>query len=263
MKTLLLTENDIDTAAAEGKPFMVVSGAQQYYVTGTINETLLGSVNIGDQVTVNSWMNGMTYTGEIVSISDYPAENNNNYSDSNPNSSNYEFTAVILDPDDTIQNGAGADITMNVTDTSGSDAYYLENMYIREDDSGSYVMKAGKDNRLVKSYVTLGKSIWGGGYIEIKAGITQEEFIAFPYGPDVKEGVRVILQDTKEPPYPDGTEAEGSPEPGAGADSSSDVGGGTEPAGDDALIPEGGVITGKTEEGVTFETEDGGGIILD
>ena len=30
-----------------------------------------------------------------------------------------------------------------------------------------------------------------------------------------------------------------------------------------AALPEGGVITGRTEDGVTFETENGGGIILD
>lgn len=30
-----------------------------------------------------------------------------------------------------------------------------------------------------------------------------------------------------------------------------------------AALPDGGVITGRTEDGVTFETENGGGIILD
>lgn len=262
---------DIDSATAEGKPFLVVSGAQQYYVNGTLNETLLGSVNVGDEISVNSWMNGMTYTAQILSISDYPAEGSNYYysSDSNPNTSNYEFTAVLLDADDTVQNGTYVDISMKVNDTSGSDAYYLDKMYIREDDSGYYVMKAGKDNRLMKSYITVGKSIWGGQSLEIKSGIGQDEFIAFPYGPDVKEGVRVILEETKEPPYPDGSGDS------SGVDSSSgelpyesfpeDGGEVSEPVESDPAqdIPEGGVITGRTEEGITFETEDGGGIILD
>lgn len=271
------TLTDIDTANAEGKPFLVVSGAQQYYVHSTLNETLLGSVNVGDEVSVSSWMNGMTYTAQIVSISDYPAENDSYYSSSaNPNSSSYEFTAVILDADDTIQSGTYVDVTMNLTDTSGSDAYYLDKMYIREDDSGYYVMKAGKDNRLVKSYITVGKSIWGGQSLEIKSGVTQDEFIAFPYGPDVKEGVRVVLQDTKEPPYPDGSEDSG--EESGGLDGSSGI---TDPALDEPAdtpeddapagdtdapamaIPEGGVITGENEDGITFRTEDGGGIILD
>ncbi len=243
---------DIDTANAEGKPFLVVSGAQQYYVNGLLNESLLGSVNVGDQVTVNSWMNGMTYTAQIVSISDYPAEGNNYYSsESNPNTSNYEFTAVMLDADDSVQNGTYVDITMDVNDTSGSDAYYLDKMYIREDDSGYYVMKAGKDNRLMKSYITVGKSIWGGQSLEIKSGIGQDEFIAFPYGPDVKEGVRVVLEETKEPPYPDGSE-----------DSSSDGGIPYESFPEDggpATLPDGGEDVIGGEDDASVPDDDNGG----
>lgn len=267
---------DIDTALAESRPFLVVSGAQQYYVNGTISETLLGSIATGDEVTVNSWMNGMTYTAQIVSISDYPTENGYFYG-GNPNSSNYEFTAVVLDPDDTIQTGTYVDITMNLTDTSPSDAFYLDKMYIREDDYGYYVMKAGKDNRLIQEHITVGKSIWGGQALEIKTGLTMEDFVAFPYGPDVKEGVRVVLKDTGEPPWPEedaGSESSGLPEGSEslpegedpalsedGGDASSD---GDLPADDGAAaLPEGGVITGRTEDGITFETENGGGIILD
>lgn len=260
---------DIDTANAEGKPFLVVSGAQQYYVHGVLSETLLGSVNVGDMVTVNSWMNGMTYNAQIVSISDYPAEGNNYYSSaSNPNSSSYEFAAVLEDADDSVQSGTYVDITMNLTDTSGSDAYYLEMMYIREDDSGYYVMKAGQDNRLHKSYITVGKSIWGGQYLEIKAGVTQDEFIAFPYGPDVKEGVRVLVQDTKEPPYPDGSEdnedstsSEDFPESGTdGADGPTvDVpGGGAITGGGEAIMPYGDEPAGEDSADTESSNEEGG-----
>ncbi len=275
---------DIETATSEGRPFLVVSGAQQYYVNGTLSESLLGSVNIGDQVTVNSWSNGMSYSAQIVSISDYPVDNNGYWSsDMNPNNSFYEFTAVLLDADDTIQNGNYVDIMLSVNDASGMDALYLEKMYIREDDSGSYVMKAGKDNRLMKSYVTVGRSLGNGYALEIKSGATLEDFITFPYGPDVKEGVRCVLQETGEPPFPEGSGdfpesgTDGADGPvvsvpgggmidGGGDEFTPEEGGDvSEPVESDPAqaIPEGGVITGRTEEGVTFETEDGGGIILD
>ena len=283
---------DIDTALSESRPFLVVSGAQQYYVNGVLSENLLGSVAVGDEVTVNSWMNGMTYTAQIVSISDYPTENGYYYGSGNPNSSNYEFTAVLLDADDSVQNGSYVDITLNINDTAPSDAFYLSKMYIREDDYGYYVMKAGKDNRLLQEHITVGKSIWGGEALEIKAGLTMEDFVAFPYGPDVKEGVRVVVQDTGEPPWPeegadasslpeDGLENSGLPEDGiepalpdgeepveGGEDASSedgslDDGGTVDGDGDAAALPEGGVITGRTEDGITFKTENGGGIILD
>lgn len=278
---------DIDTATSEGRPFLVVSGAQQYYVSGTISESLLGSVNIGDQVTVNSWSNGMTYSAQIVSISDYPTEGNSWSSDTNPNNSFYEFTAVLMDADDTIQSGSWVEITLSVNDTSSMDALYLERMYIREDDSGYYVMKAGKNNRLMKSYVTVGKSL-GSYALEIKSGATGEDFIAFPYGQDVKEGVRCVLQESGEPPFPEGSgedesssgleslpdtsgglaDGDGTMDDGTGAaDDTVDGDGATDDTGDSgdtgAALPDGGVITGRTEDGVTFETENGGGIILD
>lgn len=258
------TLTDIETATAEGRPFLVVAGAQQYYVHGTINETMLGSVNVGDMVTVNSWTNGMTYTAQIVSISDYPTEDGGYSYSANPNSSSYEFAAVLEDADDSIQSGSYVDITMNLTDTSGSDAFYLDMMYIREDDSGYYVMKAGEDNRLHKSYITGGKSIWSGQYLEIKAGVTQEDFVAFPYGPDVKEGVRVLVQDTEEPPYPDGSEdSEDSDETGEGEENGDSSGlpeSGSDGAdGPTVTMPGGGVITGGGDT-VILKAEGGASV---
>ena len=124
--------------------------------------------------------------------------------------------------------------------------------------------------------------------LEIKSGATGEDFIAFPYGQDVKEGVRCVLQESGEPPFPEGS---GEDESSSGLESLPDMsggladGGGTmddgtgaaddtvdgDGAADDtgdsgdtgAALPDGSVITGRTEDGVTFETENGGGIILD
>ena len=204
---------DIDTAVMEGKPFMVVSGAQQYYISGALNENLLGSVNVGDTVSAMCWMNNMTYQAQIVSISDYPLDDNNYYyygSNVNPNSSNYEFVAVIDTPDDTLQTGYGVEITLELNANASIDAFYLSRPYFREDSSGYYVMLAGKDNRLKKQYVQLGKPApWGGNDLEIISGLTQEDFLAFPYG-DAKEGVRCLLQDTGEPPWPEGAADEES-----------------------------------------------------
>lgn len=227
---------DIDTALMEGRPFMVVSGAQQYYISASINENLLGSINVGDTVTAMCWMNGMTYDAQIVSISDYPLDGNSGYyyysSTVNPNSSNYEFTAVITTPDDTLQSGYGVDITMELSANASIDAFYLERPYFREDSSGYYVMMAGKDNRLKKQYVQLGSPApWGDSALEIISGITQEDFLAFPYG-DAKEGVRCVLQDTGEPPWPEDSEDEDSSLP-SGLDD------GLEPGLDDNLMEPG------------------------
>ncbi len=237
---------DLDTALAENKPLLVVSGEQQYYVSGTISEAWLGSVNVGDTITVNSWMTGQTYSAQIVSISDYPAEQEGGYfgGESNPNSSSYEFTGVIQNPDDslTANDYNYVDITMDVQDTTSAEGLYLQRPYLREDDSGYYVMKAGKNNRLVKQYVLVGKAIWGGQNMEIKSGLTYDDFVAFPYGPDVREGVRVVLEGTEgEKPWPDGLEED-------------PVSSGL--LEDGAMLPEDG-LTPAPDDGMVVTPEDG------
>ena len=261
---------DIESALAESKPFLVVTGAQQYYVSGSLSETLLGSVNIGDEVSITAYgMNGMSsYTAQIVSISDYPDENSYYYGSGNPNSSNYQFSSVILDPDEEIQTGSYVEIGMNVAgkiDEDG-DTLYLYSPYLREDDGGYYVLKADQNNRLMKQYIQVGKTIWGGEYYEIKSGLTLDDFVAFPYGTDAKEGVRVLVENTEEPPFPEeGSEGADSSglESTAGEDSS--LSDGESLSGDEGIagLPEGGVITDQDENGTYYETEDGGGVILD
>ena len=223
------TLTDLDTAAASNQPFLVVTGAEQYYVTGVLSEGLLGSVQPGDTVTVNSWENGMTYTAQVVSISDYPLEDGANYyyGTGNPNSSSYEFVAVLGAENDTstLRNGMYVDLTLSVQEGVEADGgLYLDKAYLREDEGGSYVMKVSRENRLEKAYVSTGKTIYSGSYVEIRSGLTTEDYIAFPYGTDVKDGVRAVLQGTEELPYPEDEPGYGvaSGEDSAAADDSTD-----------------------------------------
>ncbi len=223
------TLTDLDTAAASNQPFLVVTGAEQYYVTGVLSEGLLGSVQPGDTVTVNSWENGMTYSAQVVSISDYPLEDGANYyyGTGNPNSSSYEFVAVLGAENDTstLRNGMYVDLTLSVQEGVEADGgLYLDKAYLREDEGGSYVMKVSRENRLEKTYVSTGKTIYSGSYVEIRSGLTTEDYIAFPYGTDVKDGVRAVLQGTEELPYPEDEPGYGvaSGEDSAAADDSTD-----------------------------------------
>ena len=223
------TLTDLDTAAASNQPFLVVTGAEQYYVTGVLSEGLLGSVQPGDTVTVNSWENGMTYSAQVVSISDYPLEDGANYyyGTGNPNSSSYEFVAVLGAENDTstLRNGMYVDLTLSVQEGVEADGgLYLDKAYLREDEGGSYVMKVSRENRLEKAYVSTGKTIYSGSYVEIRSGLTTEDYIAFPYGTDVKDGVRAVLQGTEELPYPEDEPGYGvaSGEDSAAADDSTD-----------------------------------------
>lgn len=90
-----------DQAREEQLPAVLVSGGGGYYVIGAMSETELQTLHVGDTVTVMSWQTYSQTEAEIVSISEYPVEENGNYyhwSQGNSNASLYPFT-VYLDED--------------------------------------------------------------------------------------------------------------------------------------------------------------------
>lgn len=188
VKTLI----DLETALETNSPFMVVSGGDGFYVTATLSESLLESIHVGDIVMANSWESGQMYMAEIVSISDFPNDRNDNYDGStNPNSSSYSFTARIEQAGG-LQNGMWLDITMEAgaDGEAESGTFYLFKAYIRSDDGGKYVLKVGEDGRIHKTYIQTGKTIYS-EYTEIKSNnLTEEDYIAFPYGKNAVDGAK-------------------------------------------------------------------------
>jgi hypothetical protein len=71
---------------------------------------------------------------------------------------------------------------------------YLENPFIRTENGRSYVWVRGADGTLEQRYVTTGKSLWG-SYTEILEGISEEDFVAFPYGKNLKSGAETLESD--------------------------------------------------------------------
>ncbi len=183
------TVRDPDEAYNNGEAVVELSGGGGYYVTGTLSEMELGSVKVGDTVSVSSWMTGAYCEGTIVSIDDYPTSNGNNWGDGNSNVSYYPFKVFVtedanLEPNDYVE----IEYQKNSGEQSG-DTLYLESMFIREDSGKSYVMVRGADGRLEKRWVQTGRNLWG-SYTEIRGGLTVNDYVAFPYGRDVVEGAR-------------------------------------------------------------------------
>ena len=176
-----------------GTPFMIVSGGDAFYVTGSISELMLGQLKVGDALVANSWSQEgqKTYSAIITEISEYPQSSGNNYGGGNMNVSYYPFTAVIEESEG-LTNGQYLDMTMTVGgNTDGTtNALYLSKSYIREENGKNYVFIAGENDRLEKRYLETGKILYG-EQVEIKEGLTIDDRIAFPYGKNVKEGVKV------------------------------------------------------------------------
>ena len=185
------TVRDTTEAYNNSEPVVEVSGGGGYYVTGSLGELDLGTVKIGDTVQISSWMTGASCEGKIVEISDFPTDNGSNWGgDSNSNVSYYPFK-VFVSEDVNLQAGDYVDMSYQKTvDTSGS-SLYLQTMFIRTENGKSYVLARGEDGKLEQRWVQTGRDLWG-SYTQIRGGLTVDDYVAFPYGRDVKPGAATV-----------------------------------------------------------------------
>lgn len=193
---IVKTVGDPNNLPKDGTPFLSVAGSEGLYVTGNVSEMLLSTIQNGQVVTATSWESGNTFQATITEISKYPLDGNNFSGAGNPNASYYPFTAYIKDSTG-LTNGEGVQISMTTVDSgvNPGDAICIDKPYVRTDNGRPYVLKAGKDNRLVKQYITIGKKVMG-QIILVTDGLSMDDRIAFPYGKTAQEGVKVKDSDS-------------------------------------------------------------------
>ena len=180
-----------DEAYNNSEAVIELSGGGGYYVTGTLSEMELGSVKVGDTVSISSWMTGAACEGTIVSIDDYPTTSGNSWGDGNRNVSYYPFKAFV-EEDASLQANDYVDIQYQKAGTQEQgNSLYLQSWFIRTDNGKSYVMARNEDGRLEQRWVQTGRDLWG-SYTQIRGGLTTDDYVAFPYGRDVVEGARTV-----------------------------------------------------------------------
>ena len=184
----LLTEEE---ALMNNQPFLKVSGGGGFYIQGYVSELTKDDLKPGQEVTVNDWNTGMVHTGTIQSVGDYPSANGSWSGMGNPNSSYYPFTVYV---DESADLQEGRYVSVMYSSAEAQSGVYLENFMIRTEQGKSYVLALGDDGKLEKRYVATGKSLWG-NYTEILDGVTAEDYLAFPYGKQVKEGVPAVASE--------------------------------------------------------------------
>lgn len=173
------------------QPLIKLSGGGGFFVEGSVSELEKEKLLIGQEVTINDWNTGNTYTGEVREVGDFPTSDDGWNGMGNPNASYYPFR-VFIDGEADLQAGSYVSIMYS---TSGAEhGVYLENPFIRTENGENYVLVMGSDGRIEKRIVTVGKSLWG-SYQEILAGITEADLIAFPYGKNVKVGAPAVESD--------------------------------------------------------------------
>ena len=177
----LLSEEE---AKQNGEPIMKVSGGGGFYIHCTVSELEKDNITVGQEVSIQDWNTGMTHTGTIQSIGDFPDSNGYWNGMGNPNASYYPFV-VFVGEEANLQEGR----YVNVTYSTGTNEHgvYLQNPFLRTEQGKSYVYVMGEDGRLEQRFVQTGKALWG-SYMEILSGLTAEDLVAFPYGKNIKPG---------------------------------------------------------------------------
>ena len=181
----LLTEEE---ARENQQPLLKVSGGGGFYIEGSVSELEKEKLQVGQEVTINDWNSGGTYSGEVVSIGDFPTGNDNWNGMGNPTVSYYPFKAFVGEEAD-LQ--AGSYVSMSYSTASAEQGIYLEKPFVRTEKDGSYIFVRGAGGRLEKRQVKVGKVLWG-SYYEILSPLGEEDFLAFPYGKNVKHGAPTV-----------------------------------------------------------------------
>lgn len=176
---------DKDKGQTDGEAFLEIQSTKGIYVKGMVDEYQRKKLKVGSQISGTAYESGVSFEAEVKEISTYPVSSK--YSNSNNSAlSYYSFTAYIQDVQGLKnQESVSMELPAEEMDASG---IYLNREYVREKDGEDFVYKE-ENGRLVKQPVKTGKIFYG--MVEIKSGITEEDFIAFPYGKKVKEGASV------------------------------------------------------------------------
>ncbi len=186
-----------------GQPYLVVTSEGGMYLRTSVGELDRDSIHVGDTVEATSWEAGK-FTATITEIADYPNNAEQSYGwAQNPNSSNYPVIARIentegLSPymyaEVRFRRSESGDVSSVGTDEEGqADGMYIQVSYVRSENGQSYVYIADGNGLLKKQYVKTGATMEG--HVEIKEGLSNEDYIAFPYGKAVVEGAKTKVSE--------------------------------------------------------------------
>ena len=176
----------LEPAAAleSGEPMMKVTGGGGYYVEGAVSELALSTLLPGQTVTVSAWDTGAVCTGRVVEIGAYPVEDES-YSNGSSNLTYYPYK-VFIDESADLQEGFYVSMTYQ-TEEQAAGTLYLQNAFLRSEGNRTYVYVRSAEGLLEKRYLECGVS--ADGYMTpVYAGITEEDYLAFPYGSAITEG---------------------------------------------------------------------------
>lgn len=186
-----------ETARAENRALLVVSGGGCYYVDISVDEFTCQTLKPGTPATAQSWWpESAFYEGTVEEVTTVPSPDNNYNGNGNPNVTMYKVV-ISIPADANVQEGSYLDVQLGQSDSVDSNTLWLQKMFIRYEGSRAYVYKRNADGLLEKCYIQTGSDLWG-SYTEIRRGLTMDDWIAFPYGKTVKDGAQTQESNVQE-----------------------------------------------------------------
>lgn len=183
------TVSYVGNPSDKSKPYIKITAGGGDIVQVNVDEWSLSNVKIGQGVSVTNWMNGEEYRGTIRSIGTYPVSD---YEGSNANASYYPVTVELSNAANLNENDY-VGVTLDTGDEE-SNSFYLESSFVLTEGNQKYVYVRGEDGLLSKHKVKVGANL-DGYYQEILDGVQIGDWIAFPYGKNVKEGAKTTEAD--------------------------------------------------------------------
>lgn len=167
-----------------GEPLVKIQGSTRATVSVYVDELSRDLLQPGDVVNVYAYESGSNFTATVDSIGDKPTDE---YSSYGASSSYYPVLCVADDPDVEVRAWEGCSVTLDSYSESSSGGLYLPMYFVREDTGGSYVLCQGENGKLEQRYISTGAILWG-SMVEVRGGLSQEDYVAFPYGRGVQAG---------------------------------------------------------------------------
>ncbi len=180
------TAVDEETALADNTAMIVLSGTSGYTVKATIGEMSLNKVSLGDSVELYCYDTSMYYSGTVTEKTLIPSSSGGYYG-GGVTQTYYPIVITIEDAED-LEQGMYMDITIHDNEEESDSSMYLPLAFVKRDNDNYYVMKEDK-GKLKKVYVKTGKIMWG-ELIEVKSGVSMDDYLAFPYASNVEEGIK-------------------------------------------------------------------------
>lgn len=189
-----INESGIDNMG-NSVAYMTILATGDYRIKGTVSEQSVWSISEGQSVIIRSRIDEeQTWSGTIskVDMENQETNNNNNYvvDSSAQTSSKYPFY-ITLDSTEGLILGQHVYVEMDEGQSVQKEGIWLFEGYIGMDEEEPYVWATNKKDKLEKRKVELGEYDEELGEYEIKSGLSEDDYIAYPM-PGLYEGVATV-----------------------------------------------------------------------